>query len=516
MQTQILIPIGFTILGVICIGISLHIGYSPSIYTLIDEDIAKKRQLKRNTEQFDRWEEWPHPRKFKVFIFNVTNPSAILANGAKPKVQEVGPFVYNLFTRKKDIRYFAKDDAFTYTRDVYLQFVREESAYDENQKVTVLNLLLLDGFVNETFEERIAKTFQTGGRSNKIELLWAEPFQSKQVFVTVPARKFAFVKYRFCDRKFGKFVILTGKDVGSDTKKKCERKRFVTLNPTARTIGTAVTFSMFRHKSTTEDFFRVSAGVEDITTLANIKSWNNRTSLDIWIGLKSSCNKIRGRDTEIYPPFSDESTVFHFYDDALCRTLTYKADDEVVFKGMYGIKATMGPENLRNDGENSCYCTKATVNLKGERECLPNGFCDMGRCFRSPIIISFPHMLWADERYRNTIDGLQPDEAKHKSFFSVEARSGIPLQSRKRIQYNTILRANESMPITQEIRPSVLPLLWVEECFDLSDNLMQKVDSEYVNKLYLFDIAIFSLFGAGMLSIFIANMLFYYTIIGHL
>ena len=39
------------------------------------------------------WSELPFPMVDKYYIFNVTNSEAI-ANGEKPIVQEVGPFVY--------------------------------------------------------------------------------------------------------------------------------------------------------------------------------------------------------------------------------------------------------------------------------------------------------------------------------------------------------------------------------------------------------------------------------------
>ncbi|CAH1642207.1 unnamed protein product [Spodoptera littoralis] len=44
---------------------------------------------------------WHKPgviRLTKVYIFNVTNPQGFLENGEKPKLVEVGPFVYSLYS----------------------------------------------------------------------------------------------------------------------------------------------------------------------------------------------------------------------------------------------------------------------------------------------------------------------------------------------------------------------------------------------------------------------------------
>jgi hypothetical protein len=40
---------------------------------------------------------WQRPgviRLTKVYIYNVTNPDGFLNNGEKPKLTEIGPFVY--------------------------------------------------------------------------------------------------------------------------------------------------------------------------------------------------------------------------------------------------------------------------------------------------------------------------------------------------------------------------------------------------------------------------------------
>lgn len=50
-------------------------------------------RLKKGDEIRDFWEKLPQPLDFKIYVFNVTNPSEI-KTGAKPIVQEVGPFHY--------------------------------------------------------------------------------------------------------------------------------------------------------------------------------------------------------------------------------------------------------------------------------------------------------------------------------------------------------------------------------------------------------------------------------------
>lgn len=42
---------------------------------------------------FDKWVKLPIPLDFKVYLFNVTN-SAEVNSGEKPKLAEIGPYVY--------------------------------------------------------------------------------------------------------------------------------------------------------------------------------------------------------------------------------------------------------------------------------------------------------------------------------------------------------------------------------------------------------------------------------------
>lgn len=55
--------------------------------------VQQQTVLEEGTEQFERWVDLPQPLLFKVFIFNVSNPSEII-DGGVPRVKEVGPYIY--------------------------------------------------------------------------------------------------------------------------------------------------------------------------------------------------------------------------------------------------------------------------------------------------------------------------------------------------------------------------------------------------------------------------------------
>lgn len=51
-------------------------------------------KLKDGSLSFHYWQKPGVIRLTKVYIFNVTNPDTFLSEGEKPRLQEIGPFVY--------------------------------------------------------------------------------------------------------------------------------------------------------------------------------------------------------------------------------------------------------------------------------------------------------------------------------------------------------------------------------------------------------------------------------------
>ncbi|KAI4470888.1 scavenger receptor class b type-1 sr-b1 [Holotrichia oblita] len=115
----------------------------------------------------------------------------------------------------------------------------------------------------------------------------------------------------------------------------------------------------------------------------------------------------------------------------------------------------------------------------------------------APILASFPHMLWADDTYASTVIGLQPDPDKHQTFVVLEPNTGTPLQGAKRMQFNAICRPITNLNVTQDLRPSVFPVIWVEEGFNLPDEQVQQLKDDYLRSLRILDGVSYALIGVG-------------------
>lgn len=77
------------------IGVCILIfGIILSSISWMDYIISKNMELRNGSLSFNFWQKPGVARFTKIYIFNVTNPDEFLQLGVKPKLQEVGPFVY--------------------------------------------------------------------------------------------------------------------------------------------------------------------------------------------------------------------------------------------------------------------------------------------------------------------------------------------------------------------------------------------------------------------------------------
>ncbi|KAM7343534.1 sensory neuron membrane protein 1-like isoform 2-T2 [Cochliomyia hominivorax] len=72
--------------------------------------IKKEINLKLNSETRQMWQNFPIPIMFSIYVFNVTNPQEVLT-GDKPKLKEIGPFVFEEWKDKYDIEDIDNEDA---------------------------------------------------------------------------------------------------------------------------------------------------------------------------------------------------------------------------------------------------------------------------------------------------------------------------------------------------------------------------------------------------------------------
>ncbi|KAK5637967.1 hypothetical protein RI129_012262 [Pyrocoelia pectoralis] len=127
---------------IVVVGLfTLAIGILMSSVPWVDHLILKHLRLSNESLSYYYWQKPGVVRLTKVYIFNVTNPENFLNLGEKPKLNEIGPFVYRENMEKVNIR-FHDNGTVSYQHKKILQFVPELSV-NKDEKLTVPNIPML-------------------------------------------------------------------------------------------------------------------------------------------------------------------------------------------------------------------------------------------------------------------------------------------------------------------------------------------------------------------------------------
>ena len=86
--------------------------------------------------------------------------------------------------------------------------------------------------------------------------------------------------------------------------------------------------------------------------------------------------------------------------------------------------------------------------------------------FDTPIILSWPHFLNAEEKYSKAVEGLKPDPQKHGFWFDIQDVTGTTLSAKARIQINMNVKKMKNFSHLSSINDTVIPILWFEEGID--------------------------------------------------
>uniref|UniRef100_A0AAG5D386 Sensory neuron membrane protein 2 n=1 Tax=Anopheles atroparvus TaxID=41427 RepID=A0AAG5D386_ANOAO len=385
----------------------------------VHEKIIENTELRQGTDQYKRWEALPQPLDFKVYIFNVTNPYEVM-QGRRPKVVEVGPYIYFQYRQKDNIRFSRDRSKVSYSQQQMYVFDPESSyPLTENDELTVLNmhmnsiLQIIDNQAKETitnFRSDVNNTLEkipvvrlikriierTTPIQSILQIAEDETYDSLRLinvelnrifgrpdtmFLRTTPKQFLFDGVPFCVNVIG---------IAKAICKEIEKRNTKTI----RTMPDgSLRFSFFSHvshgkevqplagkggqlrfflvflpcglqKNMTDDgMFTINTGIKDPSRTQMIELWNGRTTLDVWnnrsSGLPSSCNRILGTDGSGYPPFRTGVERMTIFSTDICRTVDIKLTGSSSYEGIPALHYEIDGNFLHDIGPeygNECYC----------------------------------------------------------------------------------------------------------------------------------------------------------------
>ena len=292
-----------------------------------------------------------------MYLFNVLNPTEV-SDGAKPELEEVGPFVFTDQHHKARL-VWKENGTVSYIQIRTWHFVPELSKGSLDDNVTILNSVAAT--MGNMIDVHVAKGWRP----------FVDTFLKsidERLFVTKSVREIIFDGYH--DPLFDNLETIMQwlpfiKDLVPEGSMMDKFAFFYGRNGTDYTDGV---FNMF-------------TGVGDPAKMGQVHSWNYSTT-----GLfPGQCGQVRGGAGEFYPPFM-EKTFIEMYSNDLCRSLKFNFKNEMMVKGINSYEFVADHSLFANGTENplnSCFEPQAAF--------LPSGVFNTSVCrFGAPVFISQP------------------------------------------------------------------------------------------------------------------------------
>ncbi|XP_046978733.1 sensory neuron membrane protein 2-like [Vanessa cardui] len=447
----------------VCILIAAIVLASWGFPKIVHKQIQKNLQLENSSAMFEKWRELPVPLTFKIYVFNVTNADDV-TDGAKPILNEIGPFVYKEY-RVKRILGYGDNDTIRYMLKKTFYFDQEASgSLREDEEITVINYSYMAAILTVLDIMPAAVTLVNGALTSFFSNL-TDPF------LRVKAKDLFFD---------GIFLNCVGENAAlSLVCGKIRLEKPTTMRPSENNDG--FYFSMFSHLNTTESGpYDMKRGIENVHELGNIVAYNNMTTMSQWGD--PYCGQLNGSDSSIFPPIEGNPPKrIYTYEPEICRSLyaslVDKRDIFNISAYYYEIDEMLLASKSANPG-NKCFCKKDWSS--SHDGCLLMGVLNLNPCKNVPAIVSLPHFYLASEELLEYFDGgISPDKEKHKSFAYLDATTGVVIKGTQRLQFNIELRNVNAIPQLEYVKTGLFPLLWIEEGAEISEELQQELHQSH-------------------------------------
>ncbi|XP_069694772.1 sensory neuron membrane protein 1-like [Periplaneta americana] len=419
---------------------------------LLRNQIKNKLALKKGNEFRKAWTKFEDPIDFKIYIFNVTNPMEV-QKGQKPILVEIGPYFYEEYKEKMDMKDRREDDTVSFNpRDSWVFRADKSGGLTGDEILTIPNAALLGMALTVEREKPVALQLI----NKAIPFIFGDP---TSVFLTAPARKLLFEGVPlYCNT-----TNFSAKVICSEL-----RKKEKDLHKLGEDIFGVSFFGM--RNGTPGGRLTVKRGIEDIHDLGRVVAFNGQKKMTVWSG--DPCNQFKGTDSTVFAPFiTAKDTIAAFAPD-LCRAAEAENLGPRKFKGIKGFLFNANFGDMSTDPKLKCFCTTPDT-------CMKKGIHDTTRCTGAPIMASLPHFLDSAPEYQDGVIGLNPSREKHVIMMILEPLTATPMVAYKRLQFSVPIHAIEKVDLMKELPTALVPILWVQEGMELDKKYLDKVRKIY-------------------------------------
>mmetsp|Transcript_22466 Transcript_22466/g.44139 ORF Transcript_22466/g.44139 Transcript_22466/m.44139 type:complete len:587 (+) Transcript_22466:153-1913(+) len=376
----------------------------------------------------------------EFYLFNITNPRGVLL-GEKPRLDEIGPFVYETSQIREDFTWNVSEDTLSYRQHTYYVFDPAETlrrtkgrfATDDIEIIT-LNILFaaMEVVLGDFYWYEVATRFIYKNDFDRL-------FTRKSVHKLLTG-------YKDEIKLLGKHIDIKFPGLYPNVTKK-EDPAFISKT----TMRVGATNSSLVYELTVFD------GMDSVKTdcpygnnplpgghscpadapccepyspfktNSKVPVWGTEIVNGIW---DSDANKVWGRVGEQFAPNLDPQEPLFIFNDLIKRTLKFECHNKEsdVFKGIKMFRYRPVAELFYNASErpaNARYYQFGPRGFLGNLSILEQG---------APLQASLPHFYGGDESLIEGVQGLNPDRDRHSMYIDVEPILGQTMVEHVRAQ----------------------------------------------------------------------------------
>uniref|UniRef100_A0A0G4I4Q2 Uncharacterized protein n=1 Tax=Chromera velia CCMP2878 TaxID=1169474 RepID=A0A0G4I4Q2_9ALVE len=409
-----------------CIGLlALIVGLSFCVLGFLAPDYLReleysqvKQKVTLNPKNVDAFETFKEvPKKFRFFVFNVTNAEDAL-KGERIRVEQVGPFTYDMVERKENIVRFQNGTMVKYDK-------REYYVYDPSESITPYPSSVILTAPNLPLLTLLDKADKLSG--------WTNAIMDKALSIT--GQK-PFIQKSVQDLLWGyndpilKTLSLLDKSLSP--------KFQLQKNDTWERNSVAVTGE---------------GEEEEINKLGNLQLFDGKTAISCWGS--TYANAVNGTDGDRFYPFVKKSDDLAVFISSLTRSVRIVFSEEGLVKDrVKTLNYRLAPTELMNAEEEP---SNADFYAFG-----PSGLLNLTVCQGAPVFASKPHFLDGDPRLSSgefNVEGLHPKKSEHDTVLYIEPMTGAVVKGRQQIQLNVAIGGGVSSNANGFAKPAEVPSL---------------------------------------------------------
>ncbi len=221
-------------------------------------------------------------------------------------------------------------------------------------------------------------------------------------------------------------------------------------------------------------------GKDDIEEVGQILEFNGENRVYFW----EKEENIRGTGGTQFAPGVEKDEELEVFTSDMMRVIKFEYVKDVTKKDIDMLRFTFVEETWEPN-DNYDMDTEGLINLLAVRG--------------SPVMLSKPHFLDADDDLRDDIKGIDSPAKKNDEFFiDVEPTTGLVMNAHQRIQVNIEVDTLDEW--NTEHRDLVMPIFWYDEFGTITDELAEEfVELVYGNEELKENVPIWFLgLGAGL------------------